>query len=330
VNERESLGSHLKRERESRNISLKEVAKKIRVREQLLKALEEDRYDLLPPHPYLKGFLFNYAKVVGLDPHEVIHRYESAIQVKPTSPQEVPSQKKPQKEAERKPPEKPEKEPEKKPEKESEKKPKKESEKKPKKEPEKKPERKVIGSPRQFWIIGGVVVLSVILSLLLFSPSPKPPVEPVSPTPEVSIKPEAKKTLPPSAPPQGSVTTRVPVAPPLETSPAPERTSVPEVAAVSETKPLSLKLKGVEETWVRIQVDDQPAREMTFKPGDVTSHQAMTRIHLMVGNAGGLDVTLNGRLIEKFGKSGEVVTSTITLQGVETKPYEKTKPTNEE
>jgi cytoskeleton protein RodZ len=68
VNDRESLGSHLKRERESRNISLKEVAKRIRVREQLLRALEEDRYDLLPPHPYLKCFLFNYAKVVGLDP----------------------------------------------------------------------------------------------------------------------------------------------------------------------------------------------------------------------------------------------------------------------
>jgi cytoskeleton protein RodZ len=65
VNDRESLGSHLKRERESRNISLKEVAKRIRVREQLLRALEEDRYDVLPPHPYLKGFLFNYAKVVG-------------------------------------------------------------------------------------------------------------------------------------------------------------------------------------------------------------------------------------------------------------------------
>jgi cytoskeleton protein RodZ len=322
VNDRESLGSHLKRERESRNISLKEVAKRIRVREQLLKALEEDRYDLLPPHPYLKGFLFNYAKVVGLDPHEVIHRYESAIQVKPTSPQEVPSQRKFQKEAERKPPEKPEKEPEKKPQK--------EPEKKPEKKPKKKPERKVIGSPRQFWIIGGVVVVSVIFSLLFFSPSPKPPVEPVSPTPDVSIKPEEKKKLPPPAPPQGSVTTRVPGTPPLETSPAPERTSVPEVAPGSETKPLSLKLKGVEETWVRIQVDDQPAREMTFKPGDVTSHEAMTRIHLMVGNAGGLDVTLNGRLIEKFGKSGEVVTSTITLQGVETKPYEKTKPTNEE
>jgi cytoskeleton protein RodZ len=318
VNEKESLGSHLKRERESRNISLKEVAKKIRVREQLLKALEEDRYDLLPPHPYLKGFLFNYAKVVGLDPHEVIHRYESAIQVKPTSPQEVPSQRKPQKEAERKPPEKPEKEPEKIP------------EKKPGKKPEKKPERKVSGSPRQFWIIGGVVVLSVILSLLFFSPSPKPPVEPLSPTPEVSFKPEAEKKLPPSAPPQGSATTRVPGPPPLETSSAPGRIPVPEVAPGSETKPLSLKLKGVEETWVRIQVDDQPAREMTFKPGDVTSHQAATRIHLMVGNAGGLDVTLNGKLIEKFGKSGEVVTSTITLQGVETKPYEKTKPTNEE
>ena len=295
MNDRESLGSHLKRERESRNISLKEVAKKIRVREQLLRALEEDRYDLLPPHPYLKGFLFNYAKVVGLDPHEVILRYENAIQVKPTFPQEVPSEKKPQKEA------------------------------------EKIPEKKAVLSPRQFWIIGGVVVVSVILSLLFLFPPSKPPVETVSPKPGVSIKPEAKKKLPPSVPPQASVTTRVPeTPPPLETPPAPEPTPVPEVAPVPKTKPLSLKLKAVEETWVRIQVDDTPEREMTFKPGDVTSHQAMTRIHLLVGNAGGLDVTLNGRLIEKFGKSGEVVTAIITPQGVETKLSEMTKPTKEE
>ena len=265
------------------------------MREQLLRALEEDRYDLLPPHPYLKGFLFNYAKVVGLDPHEVILRYESAIQVKPTFPQEVPSEKKSQKEA------------------------------------EKIPEKKAVLSPRQFWIIGGVVVVSGILSLLFLFPPSKPPVEPVSPKPGVSIKPEAKKKLPPSVPPQASVTTRDPeTPPPLETPPAPEPTPVPEVAPVPETKPLSLKLKAVEETWVRIQVDDRPEREMTFKPGDVTSHQAMTRIHLLVGNAGGLDATLNGRLIEKFGKSGEVVTSIITLQGVETKPFEKTKPAKEE
>ena len=172
------------------------------------------------------------------------------------------------------------------------------------------------------------MVLSVILSLLFFFPSPKPPVEPVSPKPGVSIKPdkpEAKKTLPPPAPPQASVTTRVPeTSPVLETPPASETTPVP------ETKPLSLKLKGVEETWVRIQVDDQPEREMTFKRGDVTSHQATTRIHLLVGNAGGLDVTLNGKLIEKFGKSGEVVTVTVTPQGVETKPSEKTSPAKEE
>ena len=294
MNEKESLGSHLKRERESRNIPLKEVAKRIRVREQILRALEEDQYDLLPPHPYLKGFLFNYAKVVGLDPHEVILRYESAVRVKPTSPQEVPSEKKPQKEA------------------------------------EKIPEKKAVLSPRQFWIIGGVAVVSVILSLLFLLPRSKPPVEPVSPIPEVSIKPEAKIKLPPSVPPQASVTTHVPETRPLETPSGSEPTAVPEVAPFPETKPLSLQLKAVEETWVRIQVDDQPAREMSFKPGDVTSHQAMTRIYLMIGNAGGLDVTLNGRGIEKFGKSGEVVTSTITLQGVETKPYEKTKPTEEE
>lgn len=77
MDERETLGKFLKSLRESRKISLKEVAKNIKVRENILSALEEDRYDLLPPSTYIKGFLLSYAKYLKLDPNELLQRYES-------------------------------------------------------------------------------------------------------------------------------------------------------------------------------------------------------------------------------------------------------------
>ncbi len=77
MEERESLGKYLKRERENRKISLREVSKHIRVREQFLRAVEEDRHDLLPTITYVKGFLSAYARYLGLDPNEIILRYET-------------------------------------------------------------------------------------------------------------------------------------------------------------------------------------------------------------------------------------------------------------
>ena len=85
----ESLGKYLKKERETRKISLKELSKNIKIREQLLKAVEEDRHDLLPSSTYVKGFLSAYAKYIGLDPNEVILRYENFLKGEPAAHPEV-------------------------------------------------------------------------------------------------------------------------------------------------------------------------------------------------------------------------------------------------
>jgi transcriptional regulator with XRE-family HTH domain len=83
------LGGYLKREREFRNISLREVAKNTRVRENLLRAIEEDQYDLLPAPTYVRGFLLSYAKYLGLDPNDILPRYERVLQGEPLIRPEV-------------------------------------------------------------------------------------------------------------------------------------------------------------------------------------------------------------------------------------------------
>jgi cytoskeletal protein RodZ len=72
----ESLGKYLKAERESRNLSLKQVSESTRIKERLLKAIEEDQYELLSSHVYVKGFLDAYARYLELDPNDIVLRYQ--------------------------------------------------------------------------------------------------------------------------------------------------------------------------------------------------------------------------------------------------------------
>jgi cytoskeleton protein RodZ len=170
------------------------------------------------------------------------------------------------------------------------------------------------------WVVVGVIVASFII-FYFFSPySSKLPIRPL---PERSV--EGQPSIVPSPP--AAATTRTPKEKPVVEARKPLTPSSPVTAttSVQEEKALSLQLKAAEETWVSLQVDDQPEREMTFKPGEGSSVQASNRIRMKLGNAGGLDLILNGRPLGKFGKSGEVVALVITSQGVEVKASEKTK-----
>ncbi len=90
----ECLGEYLKTERENKGLSLKEVSRVTRIRIHLLRAIEEDRYESLPPWAYLKGFLAGYAKLLGLDPSQVLARYQENLRpieipkYEPLKPQE--------------------------------------------------------------------------------------------------------------------------------------------------------------------------------------------------------------------------------------------------
>jgi cytoskeletal protein RodZ len=85
----ESPGKYLKRERESRNLTLREVSASTRIKEHFLGAIEEDRYDLCPPPFYVKGFLANYARYLGTDPQDVILKYQEFVKPPPPPPEAV-------------------------------------------------------------------------------------------------------------------------------------------------------------------------------------------------------------------------------------------------
>ncbi|MBL7178810.1 MAG: RodZ domain-containing protein [Pseudomonadota bacterium] len=75
---------------------------------------------------------------------------------------------------------------------------------------------------------------------------------------------------------------------------------------------LLLKVVVVEDTWMRIIIDGQSTKEYSLKPGDLLELEASSGYNLLIGNAAGVQLTLNGKPVEKFlEKSGQVVTIQI-------------------
>ena len=73
--ERGSFGAWLRGQREVRRVDLETIAQSSKINIRYLELLEEDRFDLLPASIFVRGFLREYARIVGLDPDEVLNFY---------------------------------------------------------------------------------------------------------------------------------------------------------------------------------------------------------------------------------------------------------------
>lgn len=87
--------------------------------------------------------------------------------------------------------------------------------------------------------------------------------------------------------------------------PDPEPISTPTTR--SEDDPLVLELRTLELTWIVIRADENDPAEALLQPGEVVQWQANERFLLTLGNAGGVEVRLNGQLRGPFGETGVVV-----------------------
>jgi cytoskeleton protein RodZ len=86
-----SLGAWLRTQREARGVSLREIADSTKISVRYLEALEHDRFEILPAPVFTRGFLREYARVVGLDPDEAVNLFLLAADERPELPAEEPS-----------------------------------------------------------------------------------------------------------------------------------------------------------------------------------------------------------------------------------------------
>jgi len=73
-----SFGEELRREREIRGISLKEIADATKISKRFLEALERNDHRTLPAPVFTRGFVREYSRYVGLNAEEMVNRYNFA------------------------------------------------------------------------------------------------------------------------------------------------------------------------------------------------------------------------------------------------------------
>jgi cytoskeleton protein RodZ len=130
---------------------------------------------------------------------------------------------------------------------------------------------------------GGLVALK-----LVSQPTPAPWAEPKAAARAPESAPEA---LPPAAPAVSMPTSAV--------APAISQARVPETQR--------LVVKAMEPTWIRVQIDDARVVEELLTAGAQREWTSDRRFVLSIGNAGGIEIVLNGRSLPSLGARGAVI-----------------------
>jgi len=91
----------------------------------------------------------------------------------------------------------------------------------------------------------------------------------------------------------------------------PEETAAPDMTASPAEKPYTLVIEASELTWIQIDRDGEPPFEVMLRPGERNIQRASERFVLLIGNAGGVDIRFQGRSLGPLGNHGQVVRLTL-------------------
>ncbi|WP_422462232.1 helix-turn-helix domain-containing protein [Endozoicomonas sp. ALB115] len=69
-------GAVLARARDSQGLSILEVAESLKITESYVKAIEESTFDILPQAAFVRGYIRNYAKLVGLNGEDLVRDFD--------------------------------------------------------------------------------------------------------------------------------------------------------------------------------------------------------------------------------------------------------------
>jgi len=112
-------------------------------------------------------------------------------------------------------------------------------------------------------------------------------------------EPRAAVRAPESAPEMALPATPAGSMPPSAAAPTITQAPVPETQR--------LVVKAMEPTWIRVQIDDGREVEELLKAGTRREWTSDRRFVLTVGNAGGIEIVLNGRPLPSLGARGAVI-----------------------
>ncbi|MBW1856372.1 MAG: helix-turn-helix domain-containing protein [Deltaproteobacteria bacterium] len=297
----ETLGGYLKNQRESRSVTLEEVAEATKIRKTILKAIEGDRHDLLPPRVFTQGFLKIYASYLELDESEVVRRYQEVLEKLQVDENEEESERQ--------------------------KSPKSltslirviveklkvdENEEESERENERQKSPKSLSS-----LIRAVVLFTIVVLALAFwyflSPQKekKISVSKDSPQESVSKSVESPPVIKPLMPETKDEEKVVSVEKELDAPVVGEDRSEVEEAKKVKDEQMVLRVLSSETTWIEFQLDDDELFDVLLKSGESFRVKAHEKFNLRIGNAGGVELFLNDKALGNPGKRGEVIDLTL-------------------
>ena len=74
---------------------------------------------------------------------------------------------------------------------------------------------------------------------------------------------------------------------------------------------LNLSIVATADTWMKVIIDGEKPVEYLLKPGDKIALNADSHYNLLIGNAGGVQLNLNGQPVQIPGRMGQVVNLTL-------------------
>lgn len=81
-----ALGETLRRERQRRNLDLETVSRELKISSRMLEAMEDEKFDRLPGGVFAKSFVRQYARFLGLDDEEMADEVQRMLQPAPEVP----------------------------------------------------------------------------------------------------------------------------------------------------------------------------------------------------------------------------------------------------
>jgi cytoskeleton protein RodZ len=307
-----SVGETLRRERIRRNLSLDGISDQLKISARLLEAIEEERFEKLPGGVFTRSFVRQYARYLGLDEEEVIGELQRTLEPQPAVPQFAESRK---------------------------------------------PEIEISlprvagweavgdnkGSQWSSWVPSLILVLLVMLACggayyWLQRPHRLAASQPIT---VQKATPSQAESGPPAVQPDAPAKVAANAAPAPENPPAqgnppalagPE-TAAPSVASAATPAPepnpnalVRVQMIAQEPVWVSAKTDGKVSFIGTLASNESRWVDANDSVLLKLGNAGGINILLNGKPIGPVGPKGQIRTLQLTPGGFHIVPPEPPSP----
>jgi cytoskeletal protein RodZ len=310
------FGEKLKAAREERGVTLDAIASKTRVSVRLLAAIESERFDLLPGGVFNISFIRQYCRAVGLEEEEIVAEFNQLArpaELEVTETVEAPDERVLMQErgatlAEN-----------------------------------------VTDYLRRYGRVtaAAVAVLFVVAALAWLYPgdSGANP-EPASNASSVAQPRAAVEDVPAVSEPGAAGRETAAASPDVEAEPGPPLLAgaasglasdagaggedAPAITSASDpAKPLHVEISITAKVWVQAVADGERVFEDILEPGATRSIEASDSVRLVVGNAAGVTVALNGKVLPPIGPSGHVRRVVLTSSGMEIDRVEPNRPPGE-